>query len=93
MSAGFDLPSPVATARFLAQFGAELGRFDGTSDNCERWALAQAAEFLSFEPPNCAAALESAEEGCEHAFRGTFVEDRCEAWLCVAVVELLRGAQ
>jgi len=91
MSAAVDRPSPVAIALFLAEAGAAIKDSSTDVGNFERWSLADAARLLRADPPDVRGAFGAAQEGCAHAFRGTFVEDRIEAWMCAAVAELLKG--
>ena len=91
MSAAVDRPSPVAIALALAEMGAGMKDSPGDVGNYERSSLADAAELLQRDPPDVWGALDAAEKGCAHAFRGTWVEDRIEAWLCAALAEILKG--
>ena len=84
---GVDKPSNVATARWLAKHGASLAGLDNYEKSC----LLEIGAALDAEPPRVTDALATAQEGVAHAWRGSFVEDRAEAWICAAVVALLRA--
>ena len=85
-----DRPTSMAIARYLAERAAAMKLFPGDAGNIERDQLHEVAVYLDTEPPRILQALVAAEQGVAHAWRGTFVEDRIEAWLCAAVAELLR---
>jgi hypothetical protein len=93
MSAAVDRPTPVAVARRLAELGASFKDFPGDVGNFERGQLEEAAAFLQREEPAVARALAAAEKGVAHAFRGRWVEDRPESWLCAAVAALLAARE
>jgi hypothetical protein len=79
-------PSKVAVVRGLCSVVASLP----ADLNTQRFALEEADEFLSKEPPDIASALKSLEEAYAHAFRDVYRESRPEVWLVSAAVALLR---
>ena len=81
----------VARARCVAEQAATQAAFAGTPGNYERFCLLAAAAALQADPPCVTVALKEAEDGVGHAWRGTFVEDRVEAWACAKVVALLQA--
>ena len=86
---GVERPTNVAIARWLAKAAATRSELSNYEQQC-------AVEILSFlerEPPNITAALEEADDGISHAWRGNFVEERFEAWACAAIAALLRDAR
>lgn len=89
-SKGVVRRSNVALALCVAEQAATQGDFAGTPGNYERFCLMAAAAALQADPPRVSVALKEAEDGVAHAWRGTFVEDRVEAWACAKVVALLQ---
>ena len=70
--------------------GASRRDFEGDAGNYERACIQAAADALQADPPRVTEALKEAEMGVAHAWRGTFIEDRPEAWECATVAALLR---
>lgn len=89
-SKGVVRGSNVALARCVAEQAAMLAVFARTPGNNERFCLMAAVAALQADPPRVSAALQEAEDGVAHAWRGTFEEDRMEARACAKVVALLR---
>ena len=81
----------VALARCVAEQAVTRATFAGTPGNYERFCLLAAAAALQADPPHVSVALKEAEDGVAHAWRGTFVEDRAEAWACAKVVAQLQA--
>jgi hypothetical protein len=88
--AAFDRPTKIAIARWIAGQGASRRGVEGDVGNHERWCLQAIVAALDAEPPQTAKALQEAEQGVAHAWRGRYVEARPEAWECAAVAALLR---
>lgn len=79
-------PNRVAVVRGLCSVVTSLP----PDLNTQRFALEEAEEFLSKDPPDVASALESLDEAYAHAFRDVYRESRPEVWLVSAAVALLR---
>lgn len=92
MKTAAERPSPVAIARALAEHFAALEDFDGDAGNFERQQCHDIAGHLYADPPAVREALEAAERGIGHHWRGSYSEDRPEGWACAAIAHLLRGA-
>ena len=89
---GIDRPTKIAIARWLATEAAARKDFEHDAGNYERDCMEVVADWLNDDPPRVAEALESAENGVGHAWRGFFTENRSEAWACAAAAELLSDA-
>ncbi len=79
-------PSKVAVVRGLCSIVASLP----PDLNTQRFALEEAADFLSPDPPHLTGALRLLNEAYAHAFRDLYRESRPEVWLVAAAVALLR---
>lgn len=88
---GVDRPTNIAIARWLATQAASRKDFEPDAGNYERQCMEEAVAALRADPPQVAKALEEAEDGVAHAWRGRYEEDRFEAWACAAVAALLRA--
>ena len=88
---GLDRPTNIAIARWVAEQASSRKDFEQDVGNYERDCMEEALAALVADPPQVAKALEEAERGVAHAWRGSYQEDRFEAWACAAVSALLRA--